>query len=309
MPDAPLDPDHTWDAAVVGGGPAGLSAATWLARYRRRLIVLDSEEYRNRWVDHAHGYLGSDPVPPKELLERSCQQLQTYEHATRRAPVRVLRASGSVGRFELVTDAEECIAARRVVLATGVQDAFPVMERFFEFYGRDIFHCASCDGYEARDKAVVAFGWGEHVVDFSLGLLDWAASVTIVTDGHRLEADDSDRLRLARYGIDVIEDDALALRGERGALEAVELRSGGSVPCALAFFSIAHHPVNDLAQQLGCEVTDEGCIAVDPTGMTSVEGVYAAGDVTPGAQLVSVAVAEGAVAGIACARTLTVDRP
>lgn len=294
---------------MVGGGPAGLSAATWIARYRRRVVVLDSEEYRNRWVERAHGYLGSDPIPPKELLARSCEQLSAYDDAERRAPVRVLRVRGSIGRFELDLDDGSCVVARRLILATGVQDAFPVMERFFEFYGADVFHCASCDGYEARDKDVVAFGWGEQVVGFALGLLDWARSVTVVTDGHRLQADDADRLRLDRYGIDVVEDDAISLEGERGALRGVTLRSGACIPCQLAFFSVAHHPVNDLALQLGCEVEDIGCVKVDDNAETSVPGVYAAGDLTSGMQLVSVAVAKGATAGVACARTLTIDRP
>jgi thioredoxin reductase len=309
LPDGSLDPTDVWDAAVVGGGPAGLSAATWLARYRRTVVVLDSQEYRNRWVDNAHGYLGSDPMPPKEFLARSCEQLDRYDYATRRAPIRVLRAEGSIGRFELHTDDDGCVVARRIVLCTGVQDAFPVMERFFDFYGADIFHCSSCDGYEARGKDVVVFGWGDHIVGFALELLDWAKSVTVVTEGHELEADDAERMRLSRYGIDVVEDDAVALRGERGELEAVLLRSGGELACQLAFFSIAHHPVNDLAQQLGCALTDEGCVRVDDDGCTSVEGVYAAGDLTPGVQLVSAAVAKGAVAGIGCARTLTPDRP
>jgi len=309
LPDRSVDPDDVYDAAVVGGGPAGLSAATWIARYRRRVVVLDSEEYRNRWVDRAHGYLGSDPIPPHDLLARSCDQLAGYETAERRAPVRVLRARGSLGRFELDVDDGTCVVARRVVLATGVQDSFPVIERFFDFYGADVFHCASCDGYEARDKDVVAFGWGEQVVGFALDLLDWARSVTVVTDGHRLEADDADRLRLTRYGIDVIEDDAVSLDGERNALQGVTLAGGTCVPCQLAFFSVAHHPVNDLAQQLGCELEDVGCVKVDDNAESSVPGVYAAGDLTAGMQLVPVAAAKGATAGVACARTLTIDRP
>jgi thioredoxin reductase len=139
--------------------------------------------------------------------------------------------------------------------------------------------------------------------------LDWASSVTVVTDGHRLQADDADRQRLARYGVEVIERDARALVGARGALECVVLDDGSRIPCDLGFFSIAHHPVNDLAHQLGCDLTEEGCVIVDETAATSVPGVYAAGDLTPGNQLVSVAVAEGATAGIACARTLTPERP
>ena len=308
-PDEPLAPDAIRDAIVIGGGPAGLSAASWLARYRRRVLVLDSTEYRNRWVDAAHGYLGSDPVSPKDLLERSCEQLACYACAERWAPVRAVEVRGTLGRFDVDLEDGRQVAARRLVLATGVRDAFPDVERFFDFYGADVFHCASCDGYEAEGRDVVAFGWGEHVVGFALGLLDWARTVTVVTDAHRLDADDADRQRLARYGVDVIEDDAVALEGERGALTGVRLRGGRVLPCSLGFFSIAHHPVNDFARELGCDLTDEGCVIVDDDAQTTVPGVYAAGDLTPGTQLVAVAVAKGATAGIACAQTLTPERP
>lgn len=309
MPEtAPLDPDAVHDALVVGGGPAGLSAATWLARYRRSVLVIDSGEYRNHGVERTHGYLGCDPVAPSALLDAARAQLDTYDDARWRTG-RVADAGGTLGRFEARLDDGERVAAKRIVLATGVRDAFPDVGGFFEHYGADVFHCAGCDGYEARDRDVVAFGWAPHVVDFALGLLDWAASVTVVTDGHELAADDADRQRLARYGVDVVEDVARSLEGTRGGLEAVELANGNRVPCQLAFFSIAHHPTNDLATALGCELTDEGCIAVDDQAATSVPGVYAAGDVTPGTQLVSVAAAKGATAGIACALSLTASRP
>jgi thioredoxin reductase len=305
---ASLDPQHVRDAVVVGGGPAGLSAATWLARYRRRVLLVDAGEPRNRWVERTHGYLGNDPVAPGELLARARDQLAAYPFAERMEG-RVVRARGTLGRFEVELDGGDCIAARRLVLATGVRDAFPKVDRFFDHYGADVFHCSSCDGYEANDRDVVVFGWGQHVVDFALGLLDWARGVTVCTDAHRLRADDADRQRLARYGIDVVEQDAVALVGERGALECVVLADGARLPCQLGFFSIAHEPTNDLARQLGCDLTDERCVAVDGDAQTSVPGVYAAGDVTPGTQLVSVAVAKGATAGIACALALSPERP
>lgn len=312
-----LDPQHVRDAVVVGGGPAGLSAATWLARYRRSVLLIDAGEPRNRWVERTHGYLGNDPVAPGELLERARRQLAAYPFADRMEG-RVVRVGGTLGRFEVEVEVEAedasaperyCIAAKRLVLATGVRDAFPKVDRFFDHYGADVFHCSSCDGYEANDRDVVAFGWGPHVVDFALELLDWARSVTVCTDAHRLQADDADRQRLARYGIDVVEQDAVALVGERGALECVVLADGTRLPCQLGFFSIAHDPANDLAAQLGCDLTNERCIAVDDEAQTSVPGVYAAGDITPGMQLVSVAVAEGATAGIACALALSPERP
>ena len=284
---------------MIGGGAAGLSAATWLARYRRHVLVLDAGEQRNRWVEHAHGYLGFDPCDPMELLERGRADLKRYETADI-LNERVSGVEGSEGGFLVRTDAGEH-EGRRLVLATGVADEFPDVEGFFEHYGIDVFHCPSCDGYDARDRDTVVFGWGEHVTGFARHLLRWASSVTIVTDGHRLEADDADRAALADERIRVIEDVATSLEGERGALRTVCLRDAGRIPCRIAFFTIAHHPVNRFAHALGCSLTDEGYVVVDAKGRTTVEGVYAAGDLTPGFQLLQVGAAEGAVAGIACA--------
>ena len=292
-----------WPAIVVGGGPAGLSAATWLARYRQRVLVLDSGEYRNRWVERTHGYLGADPVAPADLLHRIREQLGAYPEVE----VREVRADG-VGREGdgtfTVRAGGEPLRARRLVLATGVKDRFPEVEGFFEHYGAGVFHCPTCDGYEARDCQVAVFGWSPEVAEFALTLRGWAQQVTIVTDGRRFEADAAPRRRLADAGVTVLEDDALELLGRRGRLEGVRLRTTGELPCQLAFFSIAHEPSSSLARDLGCALTGERCVEVDHEGATSVAGVYAAGDLTPGLQLVQVAAAKGTAAGVACAQSL-----
>ena len=288
---------------VVGGGAAGLSAATWIARYRRTVTVVDGGEPRNRWVEHAHGYLGEDPVDPAQLLERARQQLAGYDETELR-PASVLEARREDGQFVLDLDGGPPLRTRRLVLATGVRDIFPDVQGFFDHYGASVFHCPTCDGYEARDAEVVVFGWSEDVTGFSLTLLDWARSVTIVTDGRPFEGDAGHRQRLAEAGITVLEDEAAELVGTRGDLHGVRLRDAGVVPCGVAFFSIAHQPRTALAGQLGCDLTEEGCIVVDGEAATTVPGVYAVGDVTPGLQLLQVAAAEGAIAGVACARSL-----
>lgn len=292
------------DAVVVGGGPAGLSAAIWLARYRTQVVVLDSGEYRNRWVDEAHGYLGSDPTSPVHLLAAARDDLLRYAEASLRADRALTARREQDGTFAVGVESGEELHARRLVLATGVRDVLPEVEGFFDHYGAGVFHCPTCDGYEARDRDVVAFGWSEQMVGFALTLLGWARSVTVVTDGRRFEGDTHDRERLAAQGIRVVEGDAVALLGERGGLRGVRLRGDEELGCELAFFSIAHEPASDLDVQLGCRRTDENCAAVDEQGATSVPGVYAAGDVTPGLQLVQVAAAKGTVAGVACARSL-----
>lgn len=292
------------DAVVVGGGPAGLSAATWLARYRWGVVILDGTDYRNRWVDESHGYLGHDPVTPATLLERARDQLGAYPGVE----VRQVRATGAQreadGSFTVAVG-DEALRARRLVLATGVADQFPEVGGFFEHYGASVFHCPTCDGYEACDAEVVVFGWNAEVAEFTATLTGWATSVTMVTDGRPFEGDEGPRRRLADLDVALFENEAAdELVGERGHLKGVRLSSGEVLSCQLAFFSIAHHPRTELAEELGCALTGEGCIEVDEEGATTVTGVYAAGDVTPGLQLIQVAAAKGATAGVACARSL-----
>lgn len=292
------------DAVVVGGGPAGLAATTWLARYRRSVVVLDSTEYRNRWVEQAHGYLGSDPMSPAELRERARADLAAYPEATYRRGRATSACREDDGTFTVTLDDGATLRARRLVLCTGVADEFPEVDGFFEHYGADVFHCPTCDGYETKGKDVVVFGWSEEVTGFALTLNGWARSVTIVTDGRGFEGDDECHVKLRACSIPVLEEEAEALVGERGELKGVRLRTGRVMPCAMAFFSIAHYPQADLADELGCERDNDQCVVVTSDGCTSVPGVYAAGDLVPGLQLVQVAAAQGTIAGVACARSL-----
>ena len=297
-----------WDAVVVGGGPAGLSAATWLARYRRRTLVVDAGEPRNRAVEATHGYLSRDGASPSSILDAAAEDLDAYPCIERRVG-EVVDLGGECGGFTATLDDGHPVEARRVVLATGVLDAVPDLEGFDEHYGASVFHCPSCDGYEAADRHVVVLGWNRSVSGFALELLDWAASVTVVTDGRRFEGDGHDHGAMADHGVAMVGDDAVALVGERGDLRAVRLRSGRELPCGMVFFSLGHRPRTRLAALLGCERTHEGCLAVDEHGQTSVEGVYAAGDVTPGFQLLQVATAKGATAGVGCALSLRREPP
>ena len=292
-----------YDVVVVGGGPAGLSAATWAARYRRSVLVVDSGDYRNKWVESSHGYLGADPSNPMTLLEQARSDLARYPEVTFcHGRATAARREGD-GRFVVTVDGAE-FGGLRLVLATGVVDEFPEVDGFFDHYGASVFHCATCDGYEAQGRSVVILGWGEQVVAFTVGLLDWADRLTVVTEGRPLEGDERHRRMLSRHGIRLIEDDAVALVGERGALEGVRLAGGDTLAADLVFFSIAHHPRLDLARQVGCDIDDDGCLYVDRDGRTSIPGCYAAGDITPGFQLASVAVGKGTSAGVACAISL-----
>ena len=295
-----MEPD--FDAIVIGGGPAGLSAALWLGRYRRRTAVIDAGRQRNLASNAAHGYLTRDGVSPLKLLENAEQEVARYPEVTFvREPVKKVRRAGEL--FE-VTAGEAKMLARRLLLATGVQDACPDVPGFSELYGRSLFHCSCCDGYESRDQDVVAIGWGEHVAGFALDLLDWGARVTLVTNGERFQGDEACRAALGSNEIPIVEDRVTEILRDGDSMTAIRVASGAEIPATRAFFSIAHEPRNDIAVSLGCEIDDLGYVKVGAHGETTVEHVYAAGDVTPGEQLIATAAAEGVVAGIACGMSL-----
>ena len=205
--------------------------------------------------------------------------------------------------FHATVDGAE-ISAERVVLATGVRDQVPEVAGFADHYGIDVHHCPACDGYAARGQLVIILGSGMHVPAYAAELLDWADSVRVVTGTTEPAFDEEQRAVLADYGVEVVDGVAEALIGAPGALAGVQLADGELVEGDKVFFSYAHHPTNDLARQLGCELDHEGGIAVNGFQLTSVDGVYAAGDITAGLQLVPIAIGKGAAAGVACATSL-----
>ena len=291
------------DVVICGGGPAGLAAAVWAGRYRRRTILFDAGRQRNLAATATHGYLTRDDTSPQELLDAARRDLSRY------ATVRELREVAKFAHrnddgFSVTTEGGE-YQTRSIMLCTGVEDAFPDIVGFHDLYGKAVFHCSCCDGLAAEGRDVLAIGWGAHAAPFAVQLLDWAAGVTLVTDGRDFEGRADAHAMLRGHGIEVIEDTVLEIMHRGDEMTGARIASGRVVPATMAFFSIAHEPRNNLAHDLGCELDGEGYIIVGKHGETSVGGVFAAGDVTPGEQLVQMAAAQGAIAGIACAMSLS----
>jgi thioredoxin reductase len=293
------------DVAVVGGGPAGLAAALWAARYRRRVFLVDGGRQRNRWTDSTHGYLGLEAAAPAAILDRARADLGRYPEieAVHQVDIDEVTPLGEQG-FALRLGDDRNVQALRVVLATGVRDVFPDIHGFESFYGRSLFTCPSCDGYEVQGKAVAVVGEGDHIASFALSLLDWASSVAVVVDAHAATDHGAHRDRLTASRVHLVVGEPDAFLGSDGELHGLRLKDGRTIDCQKAFCTLRHVQHSDLPRRLGCAVTDEGCVIVDDHCRTSVEHVYAAGDMTPGPHLVQVAAAKGATAGIAAALSL-----
>jgi thioredoxin reductase len=292
-----------FDVIVVGGGPAGLSAALMLGRCRRRVLVCDRGEPRNRRSAALHGFLTRDGIAPAALNDLGRAELATYGVSFRCVGVTGAQREGDFFRVSLAGGGVE--QTRYLLLATGVVDDSPAISGFDACYGRSIFHCPYCDGWEWRDRRLAAFGRGRDVTGLALGLKTWSADVIVYTHGSLLER--RLRERLARNGVAVCTDPIATLDHDDGRLERVTLASGESQPRDALFFSTGQHPQSPLAVSLGCTLTRRGVVKTGTLCDTNVERVFVAGDASRDAQFAVVAAAEGVKAALAINRALQAE--
>lgn len=294
--------DEQWDAVVVGGGPAGLSAALWLARYRRHTLVLDDARPRNESSWAVHGFPGLPDPRPDELRARLRQQ--AVDAGTRMEGARVATISGSKGNFRIEDEEGRTTQARRVVLAYGRTDRLPDIPGILDFYGRSVFHCPDCDGPSVTGCALGVLGHGSGAAALALYLLTWADHVTLLTDGLEPELEGEAMETLQANRVPVRTEPIRDLEGLDGSLERVRL-DGDTLDLDALFFHWGSDPSSALAQRSGCECAPSGDIRVDRRTMeTSVEGIHAAGDIVGHPHLTITAAAEGVRAALAIHRSL-----
>ena len=310
-----------YDVAIIGGGPAGLSAAIWLGRYRHRVALFDSGDPRNWETRGIHGYLGLPDVAPIELRARGRDEARRFgaevldahvERATRIGeeefalevhPLAVMKATPR----ELETQdipAAQCVSVRRVLLAFGIKDVWPDVPGLERCYGETVHHCPDCDGYEAGGMRIAVIASGRSAVGMAFALSTWSDRITICTNGAEPGIEAAHRAKLDALGIPVRTERISRVVDDGRSIRALALEQGEDIACERVFFSIGHRPADDLAVQLGCTRDDEGMIEVDHAFHTSVRNVFAAGDIVPGPNLGIVAAAHGAIAAVAIHKSL-----
>lgn len=284
------------DVLVVGGGAAGLSAALVLGRARRTTLVLDTGEPRNGPSRMAHGIFTRDGTSPEELLRIGREQLRPYEAVSLR-PDAALRARLVEDRFEITLANGETVRCRRMLLAHGLVDELPDIEGLKDLWGKSIFHCPYCDGWEVRDEPLVACGSGEAALEYVQVLLGWSKRLTLCTEGPS-GLTETQLAQFERHGIPIHEASVRRVEGANGRLERVILSDRTELQATAMFMHPPYRLSTDLATQLGCELTDKGLIVTDEWGRTSVTGVFAAGDIMTLNHQVIRAAATGSTAAI-----------
>jgi thioredoxin reductase len=296
--------ETTFDIGIIGGGPAGLSAAIWSARYLHSVCLIDSGDPRNWETLGVNGYLGLDEIRPPELRGRgrdTCRSLGV--ELVDRIVLRVDHTDDD--DFLIQLEGGDKLVSKRLLLAIGIRDVWPDIAGIERVYGSHAHVCPDCDGFDTQGKKVVVVGNGRRAVGMALNLTTWTRDIIICTNGRPPELDLPEYCKkLDALNIPVLEDAIKCVTVDATGIHCLAFENGMQLDADKIFFAIAQYPADDLGAQLGCERDDEGRIVVGRHGLTSVPNVYAAGDITPGPQLAIAAAAEGAVAALAIHKSL-----
>ncbi|KAL4431753.1 hypothetical protein ABPG77_002969 [Micractinium sp. CCAP 211/92] len=318
--------EEVWDCMVVGGGPAGLSAALILGRARRRVLVFDSGEKRNEASLVQHAILGADGFDRREFLDKARQQVLAYPTVSLHS-LAVCDIDVKAGEVQQVCDGAEpgCHSvlktgkritetdsfvvhtedgkkwrSKKVILATGVRDLIPDIHGFETFWGRGIWVCLYCDAYEYTDKPMGAYGNGERGVHIAFEMLLWSSDVTLFTDGEELDATELERKLLQKHGIRVIETPITrAVGNSSGHLAGLVLADSSFVPLSCLFFNTGRVQSSLLPEKMGLPADVRGDIVCETKGnVQAIHGLYVAGNCAAAPlKLVMTAASQGSVTG------------
>ena len=291
-------PAKRYDIAVVGGGPAGLSAALWLARYLHKVVVVDSGDPRNWETRGINGYLGHQGIRSPDL--RAIGRSECAEYGVEFVGGIVDEAINETGElFAVCLRDGSTIEAPRILLAIGLKDVWPNIPGLDQCYGETVHVCPDCDGYETRDKKTVVVGTGRKAVGMALALTTWTRQIVICTNGEPPDMEQEVLDQLKALNIPVLDGPIRCVVSKDREISGVELEGGMSLDCERLYFAIGQYPSDDLGAQLGCKRDQLGRLVIDEHNHTSVKNVYAAGDIAHAPQLAIVAASSGAVAAMA----------
>ena len=293
-------PNNEYEAIVVGGSYAGLSAALQLARARRRVLVIDAGQRRNRYAHHSHGFLTQDGREGAALAADGKAQLLAYPTVTWHEG-RAATALANDAGFSVTLEDGQVLQAGRLVLASGVVDTLPAVEGLAERWGSSVFPCPYCDGYELEQGSIGVLASGPMAMHHAMMLPDWG-TVTLFLNG-AFEPDEAQLAALAQRGVTV---ERIAVTRIAGRAEVV-LADGRRLPMAGLFVLTQTRGASALAEQLGCAV-EQGptgpYVRTDAQKATTVAGVYCCGDAARSAPSVAFAVADGVMAGVAAHQSM-----
>ena len=302
--------DKPLDCLVIGGGPAGLTAAIYLSRYHLNITVIDGGDSRAAWIPCSHNHAGfPDGINGTELLERMCDQARLYGTRIERGQVTRLEKCGD-GLFEAEWGSGPA-KARTVLLATGVTNRRPPMDKAIHdeaLAEGQIRYCPVCDGYEVTDKKIAVIGNAERGPGEAIFLRGYTADLTLIEPDGPLSLGDEERARLGEAGVALLDGPIDVIEPGENAI-TVTLCDGSRHEFASIYPALGSDVRNQLAAMVGAKLAGDACVVVDSHMRTSVPGLYAAGDLVLGLDQISNAMGQGGVASTTIRNDLAKERP
>lgn len=287
---------EVYDCIIIGGGPAGLNAAVVLGRCRRKVLLFDTQQYRNRYSHGMHNYLTRDDILPGEFIRLCQQELEKYSVQKIHNLVTGARKNEE-GLFVVKDSNGTSYHAKKLLVATGLSDTLPSVEGLDAFYGQSVFHCPYCDGWEVRDKKIGVYARNKEGWELALALKGWTEEVTLYTDGKN-KVKPNQKAHLDAQQIGVITLPIKKLQGEGGQLQKIIFQNGEERDCDALFFVNGFSQQCNLAEAFGCNISKKGVVITNRFQQTNIEGLYVAGDAAKDMHFVVVAAAEGAKAAV-----------
>src|SRR5688572_10423325 len=285
-----------YDVIIIGGGPAGLNAAVILGRCRRKVLVFDAGQHRNKLSHGIHNYLSRDGILPADFHRLARMETQKYGVHFKKTEIETAEKKSN-GLFRVKDVNGSVYQSRKLLVATGLRDRLPAVEGFEQFYGSSIFHCPYCDAWEVKDKRIGVYAKNRNGVELALALTTWSDSVTYYTDGRRTIKEEDANV-LEKYRIPWIKNSILKLQGTDRKLKSIVMKNNEQFPCDALFFVNGYIPQSHLVEKLGCILTKQKAVITNRYQQTNIPGVYVAGDASRDMHFVVVAAAEGARAGV-----------
>ncbi|MEO7960589.1 MAG: NAD(P)/FAD-dependent oxidoreductase [Ginsengibacter sp.] len=292
-----------FDVIIVGGGPAGLNAAVVLGRCNRKVLLFDHRQQRNRYSHGMHNYLTRDDISPSNFLKICRDEVKKYGVKSLNREVKDAQKTPDE-IFEVKDEKDKVYHAKKMILATGLTDTLPDIKGTKQFYGKSLYHCPYCDGWENNGKKIGLYAKKNTGVDLAITLSSWSDDITLYTDGdHNISK--KNKKQLDKHKIQVNSEKIAVFTGRGGKIKTITFQNGGKAACEALFFSNGYSVQCHLVESLGCKTGKNQIALANQFQQTNIPGLYVAGDVSKDIHFVVVAAAEGAKAGVYINKELT----
>lgn len=298
--------NKNYDAVIIGGSYAGLSAAMSLGRALFNVLILDTGNPCNKQTPHSHNFLTQDGMPPASITEIALKQVLSYPTVSFAAD-KALNVTGTNGHFLITTASGAAIRTKKLLFSSGIKDIMPAIEGFADCWGISAVHCPYCHGYEYRGKNTGILINGDEAADFGEFISNWAGSLSIFTNGKSSIPAEKQGM-LANRNIRVIEKEIQSIRHTNGYIESLVFADGSMQALDVLYARLAFVQHCKIPEVLGCRMTEAGYIDTDEMKKTSIAGVFAAGDNISPMRSVAGAVAAGNFAGAVISKELIKEK-